>query len=86
MLHYKACARTWKEKAADIALGVFGVVAAVYTTAQTIYVSMLDLYSKCRPSDTIVDSSWHNRKPQPHPLGTVGFDIFKFVVSGCMGR
>jgi len=36
MLHYKACARTWKQKAADIALGVFGVVAAVYTTAQTI--------------------------------------------------
>jgi len=42
MLHYKACARTWKEKAADIALGVFGVVAAVYTTAQTILVSNLN--------------------------------------------
>jgi proton-coupled amino acid transporter len=39
MLHYKACARTWKQKAADIALGVFGVVAAIYTTTQTIYVS-----------------------------------------------
>jgi proton-coupled amino acid transporter len=36
MLHYKACARTWKQKAADIALGVFGVVAAIYTTAQTL--------------------------------------------------
>jgi proton-coupled amino acid transporter len=36
MLHYKACARTWKQKAADIALGVFGVVAAIYTTFQTI--------------------------------------------------
>ena len=45
MLHYKACARTWKEKAADIALGVFGVVAAIYTTAQTVYVSVLDLNS-----------------------------------------
>jgi len=36
MLHYKACARTWRQKAADIALGVFGVVAALYTTVQTI--------------------------------------------------
>ncbi|VDB92299.1 unnamed protein product [Peniophora sp. CBMAI 1063] len=36
MLHYKACARTRKQKAADIALGVFGIVAAAYTTAQTV--------------------------------------------------
>jgi proton-coupled amino acid transporter len=38
MLHYKACARTRKEKASDIALMVFGVLAAVYTTAQTLKV------------------------------------------------
>jgi len=38
MLHYKACARTRKEKACDIALMVFGTLAAVYTTAQTIMV------------------------------------------------
>ncbi|KAI0045839.1 hypothetical protein FA95DRAFT_1560710 [Auriscalpium vulgare] len=36
MLHYKACAHTRKQKAADIALGVFGVVAALYTTVQTL--------------------------------------------------
>ncbi|KAI9463353.1 transmembrane amino acid transporter protein-domain-containing protein, partial [Lactarius psammicola] len=36
MLHYKACARTWKQKAADIALGVFGLIAAIYTTIQTV--------------------------------------------------
>ncbi|KAI0041159.1 hypothetical protein FA95DRAFT_1591132 [Auriscalpium vulgare] len=36
MLHYKACAHTLKQKAADIALGVFGVVAALYTTVQTL--------------------------------------------------
>ncbi|KAH9481708.1 Vacuolar amino acid transporter 3 [Psilocybe cubensis] len=36
MLHYKACAHTRKAKIADIALIIFGVVAAVYTTAQTI--------------------------------------------------
>jgi len=36
MLHYKACARTRKEKAGDIALMVFGVLASAYTTAQTI--------------------------------------------------
>lgn len=36
MLHYKACARTRKAKIADVALMIFGAVAAVYTTAQTI--------------------------------------------------
>lgn len=36
MLHYKACAHTWRQKAADIALGVFGLIAALYTTAQTV--------------------------------------------------
>ncbi|KAI0267692.1 transmembrane amino acid transporter protein-domain-containing protein [Gloeopeniophorella convolvens] len=40
MLHYKACAHTRKQKAADIALGVFGVVAAVYTSVQTIVLMM----------------------------------------------
>lgn len=40
LLHYKACARTRKEKAGDIALLVFGVLAAVYTTAQTIRVGL----------------------------------------------
>lgn len=40
ILHYKACARTKKEKAGDIALLVFGVLAAVYTTVQTIAVSL----------------------------------------------
>ncbi|RPD59581.1 hypothetical protein L227DRAFT_527034 [Lentinus tigrinus ALCF2SS1-6] len=36
MLHYKACARTRRQKAADIALMIFGTIAATYTTAQTI--------------------------------------------------
>ncbi|KAH9856664.1 transmembrane amino acid transporter protein-domain-containing protein [Lenzites betulinus] len=36
MLHYKACARTRREKISDILLMVFGMIAAVYTTAQTI--------------------------------------------------
>ena len=40
MLHYKACARTRKEKACDIALIVFGALAAVYTTVQTIQVGL----------------------------------------------
>lgn len=82
MLHYKACARTWKEKAADIALGVFGVVAAIYTTTQTLYVSMINFYFKCRSSDTIVDSSWLNRWLHLHPLGNVEFEVFRF--SGCL--
>jgi proton-coupled amino acid transporter len=36
MLHYKACSRTRKQKAADIALIIFGLIAAAYTTAQTL--------------------------------------------------
>ncbi|KAF7374408.1 Aa-trans domain-containing protein [Mycena sanguinolenta] len=36
MLHYKACADTTRKKAADIAMIIFGVVAAVYTTMQTV--------------------------------------------------
>ncbi|KAI0783949.1 transmembrane amino acid transporter protein-domain-containing protein [Irpex lacteus] len=36
MLHYKACARTRKQKIADIALMIFGLVAAAYTTIQTV--------------------------------------------------
>lgn len=38
MLHFKACARTFRQKAADIALMVFGLIAAAYTTVQTIRV------------------------------------------------
>lgn len=41
MLHYKACADTPRKKAADIAMIVFGCVAAVYTTMQTVTVRLL---------------------------------------------
>lgn len=36
MLHYKACAHTRRQKIADIALMIFGTVAAAYTTIQTV--------------------------------------------------
>lgn len=36
MLHYRACARTRWAKAKDIALMVFGLAAAVFTTVQTV--------------------------------------------------
>jgi proton-coupled amino acid transporter len=36
MLHYRACAHTRREKIADIALMVFGGLAAIYTTVQTV--------------------------------------------------
>jgi proton-coupled amino acid transporter len=36
LLHFKACARTRSQKAADLALLVFGVVAAVFSTSQTV--------------------------------------------------
>ncbi|KAF9526351.1 transmembrane amino acid transporter protein-domain-containing protein [Crepidotus variabilis] len=35
MLHYRACSRTKKDKAKDIALIIFGLLAAGYTTVQT---------------------------------------------------
>lgn len=35
MLHYKAISRTRTQKVADIALIIFGLAAAVYTTIQT---------------------------------------------------
>jgi len=38
MLHYKAVAKTNTEKLGDILLGIFGMAAMVYTTAQTIRV------------------------------------------------
>ena len=40
MLHYRACAKTRREKLADIALMVFGLVAATYTTIQTVRLMM----------------------------------------------
>ncbi|KAF5367185.1 hypothetical protein D9758_003891 [Tetrapyrgos nigripes] len=36
MLHYKACAHTRKQKMGDIAMIVFGLIVAAYTTVQTI--------------------------------------------------
>ncbi|KAE9398833.1 hypothetical protein BT96DRAFT_939884 [Gymnopus androsaceus JB14] len=36
MLHYKACARTRKQKLGDIAMIVFGLAAAAFTTIQTV--------------------------------------------------
>lgn len=41
MLHYKAVAKTPMEKITDILLVVFGMVAMVFTTAQTIKESCL---------------------------------------------
>jgi len=38
MLHYKACSRSRKDKLADIAMITFGLIAAAYTTTQTIWV------------------------------------------------
>lgn len=56
LLHFKACARTWRAKTIDLVLIVFGVVMALYTTIQT--VTMLakggaggapPSYGKCKP-------------------------------------
>ncbi|KAL8280932.1 hypothetical protein RQP46_006611 [Phenoliferia psychrophenolica] len=55
LLHYKACAVTRKQKIADIALLIFGVVAAIYTTSQTVILlssgeaSAPPTFGKCPP-------------------------------------
>ncbi|KAI5477250.1 vacuolar amino acid transporter 4 [Pseudohyphozyma bogoriensis] len=55
MLHYKACATTRKQKIADAALFVFGLGAALYTTANTIILlaaggeSAPPTFGKCPP-------------------------------------
>lgn len=41
LLHYKACARTRSDKIKDIAMIVFGLIAAAYTTVQTVRVSFV---------------------------------------------
>ena len=56
MLHYKAVAKTPMEKFGDILLGVFGVVAMIFTTVQTIKESCLT-YASRNGSDHI-HSSW----------------------------
>ncbi|GAA5953231.1 hypothetical protein JCM3765_007448 [Sporobolomyces pararoseus] len=55
LLHYKACAHTRKQKILDIALLIFGLTAAVYTTSQTVTL-LLDggesappTFGKCPP-------------------------------------
>lgn len=45
MLHYKARADTLLKKVADIAMIVFGVVTAVYTTVQTVKVRSVQSYA-----------------------------------------
>jgi amino acid permease len=45
MLHYKAIARTRKEKTLDILLFIFGIIATIYTTVQTIAVRNMRLRS-----------------------------------------
>jgi len=58
MLHYRACSRTRKQKAADIALIIFGLVAATYTTIQTLKLILApnpvkgSPYGKCESSKT----------------------------------
>ncbi|KAK4046579.1 hypothetical protein OIV83_005949 [Microbotryomycetes sp. JL201] len=55
LLHYKACARTRKQKVADIVLFVFGLFATIYTTSQTIQMllsggqSSPPQFGKCPP-------------------------------------
>ncbi|GAA5880516.1 hypothetical protein JCM16303_005412 [Sporobolomyces ruberrimus] len=55
LLHYKACAHTRKQKILDIALLLFGIAAAIYTTSQTVTLlleggeSAPPTFGKCPP-------------------------------------
>jgi proton-coupled amino acid transporter len=49
MLHYKAVAKTRAEKIGDILLGIFGMAAMIYTTAQTIKVSLDHFFDNAEP-------------------------------------
>ncbi|TFK40210.1 amino acid transporter [Crucibulum laeve] len=57
MLHYRACAHTRRQKIQDIALIIFGLLAAAYTTIQTIRLMIEPApegspYGKCEPPRT----------------------------------
>ena len=89
MLHYKACARTLREKVADILLMVFGWLAAIYTTVQTISVrqpppplSPFLLLKKNADLSVIcaVDGSTSRRQPVVRPvrlLKPIGWTFMK---------
>ncbi|KAF9466587.1 transmembrane amino acid transporter protein-domain-containing protein [Collybia nuda] len=51
MLHYRACARTRKQKIADIVMIVFGLTAAAYTTTQTVRVSIFSIFYSLDDAD-----------------------------------
>ena len=68
MLHYKACARTRRQKAADIALMVFGLVAAAYTSVMTIKVGA----TVRRHLTNLTNSSQLMLDPQPAVPPSVG--------------
>ena len=53
MLHYKAAAFTRKQKIADIAMMVFGIIACVFTTAQTLKVWAIVILSTMLDADTL---------------------------------
>jgi len=87
MLHYKAVAKTPMEKIGDILLGVFGMAAMIFTTAQTIKES--SLVCALRNDSDCIHSSWLSRslhQPQEgaEPLmpGRTGYG-FRTEKQGC---
>lgn len=69
MLHYKAVAKTPMQKIGDIFLGVFGVVAMIFTTTQTIKESCFTRV--LRNDSDCIHSSWlsHSLHPYQHLKG-----------------
>ncbi|KAG6827742.1 hypothetical protein H0H92_010588 [Tricholoma furcatifolium] len=53
MLHYRACSRTWRQKAADILLIIFGTIAFIYTTVQTIKLILEPVPGSPEPSQCV---------------------------------
>jgi hypothetical protein len=55
LLHYKACAKTTKEKVADILLIIFGVLATIYTTFQVCSQKPFNVDSLCLKLNFVTD-------------------------------
>lgn len=66
MLHYKAVAKTRTQKLCDILLGVFGMGAMVFTTAQTIKVRSASFSPSCYPDPA--NSLWLHPKLRRNQL------------------
>jgi hypothetical protein len=82
LFHYKAIARTWQQKAIDIAIMVFAIVCMTYTTMITVQLWFSDAPADTRPA-------WHTPLDPP-PLSSIrivvsSISLYLFVLL-CMNK